>query len=204
MTASSRRGPHTPEGKAKVSRNALKHGQRAEKHFVLKHENTADLEALCRAVRAEFGTVGDFENNLADVIALCQFRNKRSARVEVSVMDYTFDQTLTGGVGYYTDEQRLQRAEIATINNDWLPSSDRYESANDRRIRRAVQDLRAHQASRQTRLPLAPGGYHLSVPLAAFAPPAVDVDAAPQIADDFPEEEELRSTQKDGEVPKHA
>jgi hypothetical protein len=45
------RGPKAPEGKARSSQNALKHGFRAQKHVVLPGEIATEFEAL-EAARA--------------------------------------------------------------------------------------------------------------------------------------------------------
>ncbi len=167
-----RRGPRTAEGRARVSRNGLKHGLTAEKHLVLDHEDPAALLALQHAIRSEFNAEGEYETRLADRIALCLFKEARADRIEVALMDYTFQETLTAGVDLHAEPQRFQRACIALTSNDWLANNDRYLTANERRMRTAVQEIRAHQAARRTGLALSPGSYHITVPPHLFATPS--------------------------------
>lgn len=47
------RGPRTPEGKARSSQNALKHGLRAQKLVLLKDEDAAEFQDLEGALMAE-------------------------------------------------------------------------------------------------------------------------------------------------------
>jgi hypothetical protein len=63
------RGPRTPEGKARSSRNALKHGLRAEEHVVLPDEDAAGFTALEAALIAELAPVGVLRTILVGRIA---------------------------------------------------------------------------------------------------------------------------------------
>ena len=164
-----KRGPKTPAGKDAASRNALKHGLRAEKHVLLDGEDPAEFEALKQAICDEFQSEGQFETRLAGAIALCLLRMERIAAVEAAVMNYTANDAFAIGPELYTERQRTQRALIATINNHWLQNCDRYQTANERHLRRAVQELRAHQAARRTNLPLSPDSYHVMIPASALS-----------------------------------
>ena len=59
------KGPKTPEGKARSSQNALKHGFRAEKYVVLRDEDAAAFAALEAALMAELAPEGALQTVLA-------------------------------------------------------------------------------------------------------------------------------------------
>jgi hypothetical protein len=71
------RGPKTPEGRARSSRNALKHGMRAEKHVLLPDEDGAEFAALEAALVAELAPVGALQAVLARRIAVAVWRLAR-------------------------------------------------------------------------------------------------------------------------------
>jgi hypothetical protein len=52
------RGPRTPEGKARSSQDALKHGMRAQKYVVLPEEDGAEFAELEAALIAELAPDG--------------------------------------------------------------------------------------------------------------------------------------------------
>src|SRR5690349_21003780 len=70
------KGPQTKEGKAKSSRNALKHGLTAER-MLLDEENAEDFEALCGQLRSELKPVGMREEMCVDRLAETQWRLMR-------------------------------------------------------------------------------------------------------------------------------
>jgi hypothetical protein len=56
------RGPRTPEGKERSSRNALKHGLRAQKHVVLPQEDGAEFARFQAALLEELAPVRPHRN----------------------------------------------------------------------------------------------------------------------------------------------
>ena len=59
------KGPTSPEGKQRASRNALKHGLTALQHLVLEDEVPDALEALIETVTEETGAQTEIEHRLA-------------------------------------------------------------------------------------------------------------------------------------------
>ena len=80
-------GPATPEGKARASRNALKHGLCAMRHLVLGDEVPDDLEALIAHLTAEVGAVTEIEARLARRLAIAFWKGERAERIEVALFD---------------------------------------------------------------------------------------------------------------------
>ena len=80
-------GPVTPEGKARASRNALKHGLCAMQHLVLEDEVPDDLEALIAHLAAEVGATSEIEARLARRLAIAFWKGERAERIEVALFD---------------------------------------------------------------------------------------------------------------------
>jgi hypothetical protein len=80
-------GPKTPEGKAVVRLNALRHGVLA-RDVVLPEEDLDAFEDLLNRVRAELSPVGPIEELLADRVVNTMWRLGRSARAETALFDW--------------------------------------------------------------------------------------------------------------------
>ena len=80
-------GPATPVGKARASRNALKHGLCAMRHLVLEDEVPDDLEALIAHLTEEVGAVTEIEARLARRLAIAFWKGERAERIEVALFD---------------------------------------------------------------------------------------------------------------------
>ena len=72
-----KRGPKTAAGKARSSRNALKHGLRARR--LIADEDIADFAAFGAAVRAELAPVGAFQADLVAWIVSASWRRDAPA-----------------------------------------------------------------------------------------------------------------------------
>ena len=81
------RGPVTPEGKAKASRNALKHGLAALHHFVLEDETPSELEELTARLLAECAPESEIEARLVRRMAIAFWKGERAERIEVALFD---------------------------------------------------------------------------------------------------------------------
>ena len=81
------KGPVTPEGKARASRNALKHGLCAMEHLVLEDEVPQDLEELIAHLTDEVGAATEIEARLARRLAIAFWKGERAERIEVALFD---------------------------------------------------------------------------------------------------------------------
>ena len=77
-------GPKTPEGKAAVRLNALRHGL-LSKEVLLPGEDEEALRELGETLRSELQPVGELENLLVDRIIFSSWRLRRLGRVEAGI-----------------------------------------------------------------------------------------------------------------------
>src|SRR5205807_1702305 len=80
-------GPNTPEGKAAVRHNALRHGLLA-RDVVLPEEDLDAFEDLRNRVRAELSPVGPIEELLANRVVNTMWRLERLTRAETALFDW--------------------------------------------------------------------------------------------------------------------
>ena len=84
--APKKRGPNTPEGKARSSMNALKHGLRARSFGILPEENKAEWAQHVSDLRAGYGPVDAAEEKLVTAIAVAMWNEIRADRTLVETM----------------------------------------------------------------------------------------------------------------------
>jgi hypothetical protein len=75
-----KRGPKTPEGKARSSMNALKHGLRARTFGILPREEQAEWALHRQDLRQGYGPVDAAEEKLAAAIAAAMWMEIRADR----------------------------------------------------------------------------------------------------------------------------
>src|SRR5262245_62748439 len=78
-------GPKTPEGKAAVALNGIKHGLLSRQTLV-KGESDADLVAFGKRLRAQLAPVGELELLFADRIVSTAWRLRRARAVEAALL----------------------------------------------------------------------------------------------------------------------
>jgi hypothetical protein len=82
----SSRGPRTAAGKARVARNALKHGLAARQTVTLEGEDAAAFADLEQALHAELMPVGALQGELVARIASATWRARRVDRLEAALL----------------------------------------------------------------------------------------------------------------------
>ena len=82
-------GPRSPEGKAKVAQNALRHGLLAREAVVV-GEDTDDFDLLRDGLRAEWAPVGLTESLLVERIAGFFWRLQRAEPFNTESFDVMF------------------------------------------------------------------------------------------------------------------
>jgi hypothetical protein len=79
-------GPRTPEGKAAVSQNAVKHGL-LTRQDVITSESQADFDLYRERMLAELAPAGPMESMLAERIVALSWRLKRAGRIQNQTID---------------------------------------------------------------------------------------------------------------------
>ena len=79
-------GPRTPEGKAAVRLNALRHGLCA-RSAVLPAENAEEFQQLCADLETEWQPQGRTEQYLLEQMAVAQWKAARASNMEYNIYD---------------------------------------------------------------------------------------------------------------------
>lgn len=147
-------GPKTPEGKARSSRNALKHGLLA-KCIVLReddpHENALDFEQLLESLAADLRPEGASEQILVEQLATCYWRLRRAYRFEANDIDRLRDLTEipSSAARLQSPDFRNDSARIVFPSPDNLQRLVRYETMIERQLHRTLKHLNCLQRARR-------------------------------------------------------
>jgi hypothetical protein len=140
------RGPVTPEGKARSSRNALTHGLCAEHHVVVEGESPEKFAAFEAALVEDLAPEGALQTLLAGRIARAAWRLERAERIEAEL----FAREMKG----LFDDGDLGLALIRDGNGARaFDTLLRYRGAAQAEFARALRLLKALQAEAPTREP---------------------------------------------------
>jgi len=136
-------GPRTPEGKAAVRLNALKHGLLSEE-ILLPGEDERALREFTESLRAELQPVGELENLLVDRIVSLTWRLRRLGRVEAGIFAWELHGDVRG-----PDTSALGLAFIRDGNGaNAFSKLSRYETTIERGLYKALHELQRVQAAR--------------------------------------------------------
>ena len=169
------KGPDSPEGKVRSSRNALQHGLAALCHLVLESEDPAELEELTARLLAELGPAGELEVRLVRRLAVAFWKGERAERLEATLLDAAprLKPPLLGGT--WTPAAPEETFDVKRFN-----AVRGYQAQQGRKISRCLKELR--QLRRE---PLTDADDAPDVPLES-EPEAPDATLAPAV-DDEPE-----------------
>lgn len=139
VAGSGRRGPRTPEGKARSALNALRHGLRARRFCLLPHEDPAEFEALAQATRAAYAPTDPIERELVEAIAVALWRQMRVDRLEAEALADIppADDSRSCGTDLESEDKR---ARLLTLM--------RYRAQVELALARAQRALERHRALR--------------------------------------------------------
>ena len=139
-------GPKTPEGKAAVRLNALKHGLLSQA-VLLPGEDEEALSELGKNLKVELQPVGELESLLVDRIIASYWRLRRLGRVEAGI----FAWDLYGDLARRAHEEDSSHTkppihEIRVVYDDDLrPPKRIVPSKKDQETRSTAQEIEAKQ-----------------------------------------------------------
>src|SRR5579872_4831689 len=161
-------GPATPEGRAAVRLNALKHGLTSTT-LLLNDEDRYEFERLCDAYEAEYQPVGPTEEALLKNLVAAEWRMGRARRFEVGFFARQCFELSNSELNYATFNTHTRLSDIVDNDSksaDTLVKISRYETNLQRAFYKALNELRRTQRHRptansnfanQTQLPHEPG-----------------------------------------------
>ena len=107
LNAQKSTGPKTPQGKAVVAQNALKHGLSA-RHDVIITESQEDFDLHRDSLLEELAPQGPMESILADRIVSLSWRLKRADRIQNQTFDAMDEQNKSNPLANLTKSFRLK------------------------------------------------------------------------------------------------
>ena len=146
------RGPATPEGRAKSSRNSLRHGLSA-KSVVLPAESHEQFQLLLDAHIQQFHPANPVEMDLVEAMAVARWRLRRIWAIETSLLAHELERRAEDMDDEFTEmtaEDRLAWVFQRVADNDQsLSLLARYEGNLNRAFDRAFKQLNLLKSQRQ-------------------------------------------------------
>ena len=142
-------GPATPEGRARSSRNSLRHGFTA-KAVVLEAESPEEYQALLDSFLDRFRPADAVEQELVETMAAARWRLRRLALIESTVLDNhmkKWAKFLDSQLANPSSEDRLAYSFKSLADGPTLSLLVRYEAGLTRTFDRALKQLTQLQST---------------------------------------------------------
>jgi len=146
-------GPITPEGRAAVRHNALKHGFAAAEIILPTVEEKIDFEQFRAAFEAEHQPVGPTEQVLVEDIVTARWRLNRIRKMEPGFFALRREVLKDSITEFSTLDPQAQLALIVlddARDSDTYGKMSRYEGRFERTFHKALKELQRLQALRAT------------------------------------------------------
>jgi hypothetical protein len=138
-------GPQTVDGKARSSRNAIKHGITSNKMFVLQNENPAAWAEMLDMCVEQFRPSTRYEHSIVEEIAFAKWRLKRLWIIENTLHDVEMDNQSEEFAETYEQADEAVRRTLAyrslADNTNTLELLHRHQTRLERARDRAVKSL---------------------------------------------------------------
>jgi hypothetical protein len=144
-------GPVTPEGKAAVRHNALKHGLLAREAVIAGGafaESEQDFETFLAGLHDDLDPQGSLEELLVEQIGICYWRLRRALRADTREFEYALSRHLDRPPGINL------KGEPVNPRPEWMPHPQtldtftRYEKTIHNQLQRALDNLARLQSRR--------------------------------------------------------
>lgn len=152
-------GPVTPEGKARSSMNALKHGLRSERTVIL-GESHEEFEEFSQKMLSDLNPQGALETFFAEKVVEDMWRAQRAAFIEASYFSWGQTRTNLTNEGWEkADDAGKEWLQNLFWVRTWYECRNdikvlhRYETGIMRRITQCLRELRLIQKSRPAPAP---------------------------------------------------
>src|SRR6266581_1657230 len=140
LNAQKSTGPRTPEGRAAVRLNGVKHGLTAET-IVLKGESQADFTNVLDSLEAEHDPVTPTEEALVVQLAMATWRLRRLYHAERGFYTFKMKDTIDSKKSRNLDDAG-HMGLIADWSNNTLDMFNRQEARMERSFYRALHELK--------------------------------------------------------------
>ena len=145
-------GPITPEGRAAVRHNALKHGFTAAEIILPTVEEKIDFEQFRFAFEEEYKAVGPTEEVLVEDIVIARWRLNRIRKMEPGFFAMELDrlkESREKNFSHLDGQAHLAKAiDHDAFHEDVLGKMSRYEARFERTFYKALKELQRLQALR--------------------------------------------------------
>jgi hypothetical protein len=150
-------GPTTPEGRAAVRLNALKHGLTSEL-LLPSPEERPNFDHLCEAFHTEYQPVGPTEESLFENLVAAKWRLSRARKSETGFFikrGLELDQTSEVYRDLPANGRLAMIVDSDSASDDTLSKISRYEARLERSFYKALSELRRAIEQREPAEPVA-------------------------------------------------
>jgi hypothetical protein len=173
-------GPKTPEGKAVVSLNSLRHGLRA-RTVVLPGESREEFNQLCDTLQAEWRPRSRTAQFYLEQMAVSQWKLRRmevgesnifqetaTAKIQIPLLDRLLQAQCRLERSYARAQRELERLDARLPHWTYEPDEEEEDEEEDEEVQEPAPEL-----AKETSAAAAPGlGHNASHVVPTAAPPA--------------------------------
>jgi hypothetical protein len=172
LNAQKSTGPITPEGRAAVRLNGVKHGLYAET-LVLKGESESDFAALLESYEAEHAPATPTEEALVQQLVMATWRLRRLYHAEAGYYAHRMEDTADRSKDYNLDHSG-HVGLVVDWSNKTLDAFNRQQAHLERSFCRALRELKRLRAERKPKLASVPQPTIVVRQINDIQPPAPD------------------------------